>query len=171
MTPPPDHRFFSLAGSAALVVLAGCAESPVNQTAETQERIQVAAATMEDATIVDCELPGTMKKLGGSMTYLTPGRLLRLTAIECQVRGGEFEIADLGGGTISLQRWQPLADAGDAEAQYYVATIHRFGIGNPVDYSEAAEWYQKALEAPNLTDEAKLALRYDLASSLESAGE
>ena len=161
MTPPIDHRFFSLAGSAALVVLAGCAESPVNQTAETQERIQVAAATMEDATIVDCELPGTMKKLGGSMTYLTPGRLLRLTAVECQVRGGEFEIADLGGGTISLQRWQPLADAGDAEAQYYVATIHRFGIGNPIDYSEAAEWYQKASDQGYDKATLELAILYE----------
>jgi tetratricopeptide (TPR) repeat protein len=38
-------------------------------------------------------------------------------------------------------------------------------------WSQAAEWYQKALEAPDLTPEAELALRYDLAASLESAGE
>ena len=38
-------------------------------------------------------------------------------------------------------------------------------------WSQAAEWYQKALGAPNLTKEAELALRYDLAASLESAGE
>ena len=38
-------------------------------------------------------------------------------------------------------------------------------------WGQAAEWYQKALEAPNLTPEAELALRYDLASSLESAGD
>jgi tetratricopeptide (TPR) repeat protein len=38
-------------------------------------------------------------------------------------------------------------------------------------WSQAAEWYQKALEAPDLSTEAQLALRYDLASSLESAGD
>jgi tetratricopeptide (TPR) repeat protein len=38
-------------------------------------------------------------------------------------------------------------------------------------WSNAAEWYQKALEAPDLSVEAQLALRYDLASSLESAGD
>jgi tetratricopeptide (TPR) repeat protein len=36
---------------------------------------------------------------------------------------------------------------------------------------QAAEWYGKALTAPDLTPEAKLALRYDLASALEQAGE
>ncbi len=95
------------------------------------------------------------------MTYLTPGRLLRLTAIECQVRGGEFEVADLGGGTISLQRWQPYADGGDAEAQYYVATIHRFGIGNPIDYAKAAEWYQKASDQGYDKATLELAILYE----------
>ena len=155
------QRYFCFSAAAALVLLAGCAESPVNQTAETRERIQVAAATLEDATIVDCELPGTMKRLGGSMTYLTPGRLLRVPAIECRVRGGEYEIADLGGGTISLQRWQPLADEGDAEAQYYVATIHRFGIGNPVDYQQAAAWYQKASDQGYDKATLELAILYE----------
>jgi len=36
---------------------------------------------------------------------------------------------------------------------------------------QAAGWYRKALTAPDLTPEAKLALRYDLASALESAGD
>jgi len=35
----------------------------------------------------------------------------------------------------------------------------------------AAEWYQKALVAPDLNEDARLALRYDLASALEMAGE
>jgi tetratricopeptide (TPR) repeat protein len=38
-------------------------------------------------------------------------------------------------------------------------------------WSQAADWFQKALGAPNLTPEAQLALRYDLAASLESAGD
>jgi hypothetical protein len=161
LTPPHIQRWHIIAGATVLTIAAGCAESPVNQTAETQERIQVAAATMEDATIVDCELPGSMKRLGGSMTYLSPGRLVRVTAIECRVRGGEYEVADLGGGTISLQRWQPYADSGDPEAQYFVATIHRFGIGNPVDYAKAAEWYQKASDQGYDKATLELAILYE----------
>jgi tetratricopeptide (TPR) repeat protein len=38
-------------------------------------------------------------------------------------------------------------------------------------WSQAAEWYERALKAPDLEDEARLALRYDLASTFESAGE
>ena len=38
-------------------------------------------------------------------------------------------------------------------------------------WTQAAEWYEKALGAPNLAPEAELALRYDLGASFESAGE
>ncbi len=38
-------------------------------------------------------------------------------------------------------------------------------------WNEAAEWYRKALETPDLAEEARLALRYDLASALASSGE
>ncbi len=38
-------------------------------------------------------------------------------------------------------------------------------------WTQAAEWYEKALGAPNLAPEAELALRYDLAASFESAGD
>jgi tetratricopeptide (TPR) repeat protein len=38
-------------------------------------------------------------------------------------------------------------------------------------WSEAAEWYQKALVAPDLTADARIALRYDLASAYQSAGD
>ena len=38
-------------------------------------------------------------------------------------------------------------------------------------WSQAAEWYQKALVAPDLAADARLALRYDLASAFEMAGE
>ena len=38
-------------------------------------------------------------------------------------------------------------------------------------WSEAADWYRKALDSPDLAEEARLALRYDLASAMASAGE
>jgi tetratricopeptide (TPR) repeat protein len=38
-------------------------------------------------------------------------------------------------------------------------------------WSQAADWYQKALDTPDLVEDAQMALRYDLASALESGGE
>jgi len=38
-------------------------------------------------------------------------------------------------------------------------------------FDQAAEWYNKALHAPDIGDDARLALRYDLASALEMDGE
>ena len=38
-------------------------------------------------------------------------------------------------------------------------------------WSEAVEWYQKALVAPDISEDARLGLRYDLAVAYEGAGD
>jgi hypothetical protein len=102
---------------------------------------------MEDAIVVDCQLPGKLRRLGGSRNYLTPGRLIRTSAIVCRTRGGEYTLGDLASGTLSLQRWMVPAEQGDAEAQYYVARIYANGMDNvSVNYQEAARWYQLAAD-------------------------
>jgi hypothetical protein len=127
-----------------LVVTLG---ATAEQRTETEERIIIAAANMEDAIVVDCQLPGKLRKLGGTRTYLTPGRVIRASAVVCRTRGGEYTLGDLASGTLSLQRWLKPASDGDAEAQYYVARIYANGMDNvPVDYAQAALWYQRAAE-------------------------
>jgi len=117
------------------------------QRTETEERIFIAAANMEDAIVVDCQLPGKLRKLGGTRTYLTPGRTVRTSAVECRTRGGEYTLGDLASGTLSLTRWLDPANDGDPEAQYYVARIYANGMDNvPVDYGQAAAWYQRAAD-------------------------
>ena len=112
---------------------------------EINERTRIAASNMQDAIVIDCQLPGKLIELGGFHRYLTPGKLLRLSAIDCRTRGGEYTLGDLSSGTLSLKRWQPLAEQGSAEAQYYVARIYANGMGGvPVDYAKASEWYQRA---------------------------
>ena len=37
--------------------------------------------------------------------------------------------------------------------------------------TEPTEWYQKALVAPDITPEARVGLRYDLAAAYQSAGD
>ncbi len=110
-------------------------------------RAEIAASTLADAVVVDCQLPGRLVALGGMHNYLTPGVLTRLAAIDCRTRGGEYTVGDLASGTLSLARWLPLAEKGDVQAQYYVARIYANGMDNvPVDYSKAADWYQRAVQ-------------------------
>jgi len=49
---------------------------------------------------------------------------------------GDYETA--------LREWRPLADQGDADAQYWLGTIFNFGQGVLQNYAEAAEWYRLA---------------------------
>jgi hypothetical protein len=115
------------------------------ETAERAARAQIAASTLADAVVVDCQLPGRLMALGGMRNYLTPGVLSRLAAIDCRTRGGEYTVGDLASGTLSLARWLPLAEKGDVEAEYYVARIYANGMDNvAMDYSKAADWYQRA---------------------------
>jgi len=133
------------AAAAGFALVAVCAVAQENE--ETEERIRIAAANMEDAIVVDCQLPGRLRRLGGTRTYLTPGRLIRTSAIACRTRGGEYTLGDLSSGTLSLQRWLVPAKDGDPEAQYYVARIYANGMDNvDVNYQEAARWYQSAAD-------------------------
>src|ERR1700676_1772924 len=121
MGHPRSHRLCSFLGCAAIGFAAE--QAAAVQEAETSARAQIAAASLEDAAIIDCQLPGRLQQLGGMRAYLTPGPLMRLPAIDCRTRGGEYTIGDLSSGTLSLQRWLPLAKQGSFEAQYYVARI------------------------------------------------
>lgn len=137
------HQIWPVVGCAALFACA--VQSKTDNSAETNTRAQIAASTFEDAVVVDCQLPGKLQQLGGMRTYLTPGVLRRLPAIDCRTRGGEYTVGDLASGTLSLKRWLPLAQQDNVEAQYFVARIYANGMdGVPVDYGLAAHWYQLA---------------------------
>ena len=141
----PRARSVAWAMGGCLLVLMSAA--PARTSDEVEERSRIAAASLEDAIVVDCQLPGKLQKLGGQRTYMTPGTLRRLAAVDCRARGGEYTLGDLSSGTLSLQRWLPLAQQGQAEAQYYVARIYANGMsGVPTDYGKAAEWYQLAAD-------------------------
>ena len=129
-------------GSCLLVLMS---TSSARVSEEVEERSRIAAGSLEDAIVVDCQLPGKLQKLGGQRTYMTPGTLRRLAAVDCRARGGEYTLGDLSSGTLSLKRWLPLAEQGQAEAQYYVARIYANGMsGVSTDYAKAAQYYQLA---------------------------
>ena len=44
----------------------------------------------------------------------------------------------------ALREWRPLAEQGNAMAQYVLGVMYRDGQGVPQDYRETEKWYQKA---------------------------
>ena len=96
--------------------------------------------------VVDCLLPGQVRKLGGQMTYLTPRQPVRATTSECEIRGGEYIAYDRANYATALQVWQPKAEQGDPQAQTYVGEIFEKGLGRDPDPAQAAQWYQKAAD-------------------------
>jgi hypothetical protein len=164
-----EHPTILKRGASVLLglgLVAVCASA--QESEETQTRIRIAAANMEDAVVVDCQLPGKLRRLGGTRTYLTPGRLIRTSAIVCRTRGGEYTLGDLASGTLSLQRWMVPAKEGDAEAQYYVARIYANGMDNvEINYAEAAAWYQKAADQGYAEAKQELGYLYELGLGVE----
>src|SRR5476649_1263118 len=89
--------------------------------------------------VVDCLLPGQVRKLGGQMTYLSPRTPTKSTASECEIRGGEYVAYDRANFATSLQVWLPKAKEGDPQAETYVGEIFEKGMGQPSDPAKAAE--------------------------------
>jgi TPR repeat protein len=54
--------------------------------------------------------------------------------------------AERGDYEAALREWRPLANKGDAEAQYYLGSMYDRGIGVQQNYAEAAKWYRRAAE-------------------------
>jgi len=44
----------------------------------------------------------------------------------------------------AMREWRPLAEQGDARAQFYVGLLYENGDGVPTDYEKAREWYEKS---------------------------
>ena len=96
--------------------------------------------------VIDCLLPGQIRRLGTITTFVTARRPIKTTGEDCAIRGGEYVASDRASLASSLRVWQDPARGGNPKAQYYVGTIYEKGIhGNP-DYTLAATWYRKAAD-------------------------
>lgn len=122
-------------------------------------------ATVQVPTgIVDCLLPGAMRRIGGAY-YQMPGRPARITATECGIRGGDYLLYDRANYETSLKYWITEAERAPKEkdrtnAMIFVGKIYEEGIGREPDYSSAASWYQKAADAGSTTAMISLAHLY-----------
>ena len=61
----------------------------------------------------------------------------------------------------ALQEWAPLANQGDAEAQYFLGHMYAEGQGVPRQYGKAAVWFRQAAEQGNGHGQFALGYLYD----------
>lgn len=124
-------------GVAAVVFFAGIATSPQPATASAERN-------PEDLLIVDCLLPGQVRRLGANSSFMSARRPVRTTQADCEIRGGEYVSYDRADYQTALKVWLGQAEMGDADAQNYVGEIYLKGLGTAPDYPKAAQWFEKA---------------------------
>ncbi len=124
--------------SFVFVVIHVSAPTVLAQTATAQ-------ASVSDLQVVDCLLPGQVRRLGQSR-YITARRPIMTTAGDCRIRGGEYTEFDRADYRTALAVWMPAAEAGDTEAQTNVGEIFEKGLGTEPNYEAAIIWYQKAAD-------------------------
>lgn len=135
LTLTKPGAWFILAGS-----LIGCASRPVD------EGVAVGPEHVDKLYVVDCLLPAQVRKLGEHFTYLAARQPIRTTALDCEIRGGEYVAYDRSNYATALKVWLPKAKEGDPQAQTYVGEIYEKGLGIQPDYEAAVHWYRQAAE-------------------------
>ena len=68
--------------------------------------------------------------------------------------------AQAGDFATALQEWRPLAEAGDAVAQYYLGNMYDYGQGVRQDYAEAVKWYRLAADQGDASTQYNLGYMY-----------
>ncbi len=134
------------------------------QSGEPAHAKKKKAPRIEDASdlrIVDCLLPGKIRRLGRHSQYVTARQPIRTAAVDCEIRGGDYVIEDRGSYASSLSVWLAAAEGGDPKAQTYVGEIFEKGLAGTPDYQAAAAWYQKAAEQGFSRGQINLAQLYE----------
>jgi TPR repeat protein len=66
----------------------------------------------------------------------------------------------------ALEEWRPLAEQGDAAAQYNLGWMYENGNGVLQDYAEAVRWYRLAAEQGNARAQTNLGGKYEFGSGV-----
>jgi len=133
---PDQSRLSVIASSCVLAIVVGWPAQPA----------QAAVRNAEDLMVVDCLLPGQIRKLGRQATYLSARRPVRTTQADCEIRGGEYVAHDRANYKTALKVWLEGAMGGSAEAQNNVGEIYSKGLGTEPDYGMAFQWFKKAAD-------------------------
>jgi TPR repeat protein len=76
------------------------------------------------------------------------------------ILGGGYQSYLKGHFDAAHEEWLPLAELGDAEAQFNMGVMYDEGAGVQQDLAKAAEWYKKAAEQGFVDAQANLGMMY-----------
>ena len=76
------------------------------------------------------------------------------------ILGGGYQSYLKGHFDAAHEEWLPLAELGDAEAQFNLGVMYDEGAGVQQDLATAAEWYKKAAEQGFVDAQANLGMMY-----------
>lgn len=146
MTSAPRVLLQTISITVTLIVV-GCQSHSTSYNSIERIEDKEPVHTTQDADkllVVDCLLPGQIRKLGTSVSYLTPRQPIKTSALDCEIRGGEYVSFDRADYRTALNVWLESAKQGDADSQVNVGEIFEKGLGTEPNYNLAAEWYRKA---------------------------
>lgn len=83
--------------------------------------------------------------------------LISTTAVAQSVSDG-IAAWQRGDAAAAVRIWQPLADKGDADAQFNLGQAYRLGKGVPLDLASAQGWFDKAAHKGHVDAQATLGL-------------
>ncbi len=90
--------------------------------------------------------------------------LVLALALPAPVLAADFEAgldaANRGDYATALKEWRPLAEQGDADAQFHLGLMYDFGEGVAQDRTEAAKWFHLAAEQGHAPAQSFLGLLY-----------
>ncbi|HEB92272.1 MAG TPA: sel1 repeat family protein [Gammaproteobacteria bacterium] len=72
-----------------------------------------------------------------------------------------FLAAEAGDYVTAVAKWQPLAESGDANAQFNMALIYHKGLGVAADEARAVGWYHRAADNGSQYAQEFLSAAYD----------
>jgi hypothetical protein len=136
----PFSRLALSLSLAGLVAAAGLA-------APSAARADAFPRSADDVLVVDCLLPGQVRRVGKIKGFLTARRPARLPQFECAYRGGEYVAYDRVTLSSSVQAWQASAEGGDVEAMNILGEAYAKGLGQSPDYAAARGWFERAAAA------------------------
>ncbi len=91
---------------------------------------------------------------------LCAGFMLGLTAPAWAGWDEGVAAAKRGDYATALREWRPLAEQGNANAQFNLGLMYDNGQGVPQDYAKALQWWRKAAEQGNAKAQSKLGFMY-----------
>ena len=67
----------------------------------------------------------------------------------------------------ALAEFKPLAEQGEARAQYFMGFLHRYGYGVEQSHAEAGKWFRKAAEQGDARAQSYLGKMYEKGEGVE----